>query len=120
VDASDVAEFVDEARGQIIEDMWDETLDRVATRYRRDVVQRESRNVEPAEANSRAREAMEDADELERLTHGKRLLASLRKRVQERYNESFGNQILIAELQEDEMDPEIWEVLKAIEDLASK
>jgi predicted ATPase len=97
--------------------MRDETFDRVSTRFRRDVIARDSRNVEPAEANKAAREAMGDPEQIARLTHGKQLLAAVRKRVQDDFGVSFGTQALITEADVDEFDPEIWTVMDEIEAL---
>jgi energy-coupling factor transporter ATP-binding protein EcfA2 len=118
LDPDDVADFVERTCAEVVEELRDETFDRVATRYRRDLIARESRNVEPSEANQAAREAMEDPEQLRRLTHGKQLLAAVRKRVQDEYGVSFGNQALIAEVLPEELDPELWEVLDTIEALA--
>lgn len=119
LDASEVEAFVDRACGDVLEELRDETLDRVSTRYRHDVIARESRNVEPAEANQKAREVMQDPDQLVRLIRGKDLLASIKKRVQDEYGVSFGNQALIAEMATDEIDGELVEVLEKIKRLAS-
>jgi predicted ATPase len=119
LDSSEIQEFVGQACSAVVEDLKDETFDRISTRYRRDVIARESRNVEPAEANQRARDVMRDADQLLRLTRGKDLLASVKKRVQDQFGVSFGNQALIAELPEDEIDPELLEVLDEIERLGA-
>jgi predicted ATPase len=118
-DEAEVAGVAREALEAAIEELRDLTLDRTATRYRRDVIARDSRNVEPTEANRAAREAMEDPERLARLTHGKQLLASVRKRLQDQYGVSFGTQALIAEARIDEIDPEIWELLDRIEALAA-
>lgn len=117
-DLAEIQAFVERARDEVVESLKDETLDRISTRYRHDVIAREGRNVEPAEANQRAREVMQDLDQLLRLTRGKDLLASLKKRVQDEYSVSFGNQALIAEITLDEVDPELIEVLGQIEQLA--
>lgn len=93
-------------------------LDRVSTRYRHDVIRREERNVEVAEANRVAREALEDPEMLIRLTRGKDLLASTRKFVQDTYGVSFGNHALVSELHEGEVDSELWEVLEPLKELA--
>ncbi len=99
--------------------MRDETLDRVATRFRRDVIERDSRNVEPAEANQQAREALRDDDERLRLTHGKKLLSTVKKRVQDEYAVSFGNQALVNEIENDEWDAEVAAVIDEIEALVT-
>ena len=99
--------------------MRDATLDRVATRYRRDVIGRESRNVEPAEANQAARRALEDQPELERLTPCKSLLAGLKKRIQEEYGVSFGNQAIVHEIANEEWDQELLDMVDEIERLAA-
>jgi predicted ATPase len=119
LEASDVETLVNRACEEVIAELRDQTFDRVATRYRHDVIARDSRNVEPVEANQHAREAIADADQLRRLTRGKDLLASVKKRVQDQYGVSFGNQALIAELRDEEIDPELIEVLDRIETLAT-
>ena len=119
LDSAEVEAYVREACDEAVHELRDLTFDRIATRYRRDVIARDSRNVEPSEANQAAREAIEQPDELARLTHGKQLLASVRKRVQDRYAVSFGNQALIADARVEEVDPEIWDVLSQIEALAA-
>ena len=101
-----------------VDDLREATFDRVATRYRHDVIAREGRNVEPAEANAAAREAMKERDALQRLTRGKDLLAMVRRRVQEKFGVSFGNQALVAEATEEEVDPEVWGILRDIQALA--
>jgi predicted ATPase len=116
---AEVEGFIEQSRRELLEELRDETLDRAATRYRHEVIRLESRSVEPAEANRRAREAMAERDELERLTSGKNLLAAVRKRVQEKYGVSFGNQALISELHQDEVDEELWSVLDRVEGLAA-
>ncbi len=103
----------------MVDGLKDETLDRISTRYRHDVIASQERNVEPTEANQKAREAMQHPDQLRRLTRGKDLLASVKKRVQEQFGVSFGNQALIAEMQSDEIDPELVDVLEQIERLAA-
>lgn len=118
-DPQAVEAFVESSLTETIEELRDETLDRIGTRYRRDVIDTQGRNVEPKEANEVAREAMTDQDLLRRLTRGKSLLAGVRKRVQETFGISFGNQALIAEMTDDELDPELLQVLDEIEALAS-
>jgi hypothetical protein len=104
----------------VVNDLREETFDRVATRYRRDTIARDSRNVEPAEANQAARAALSDPQALGRLTHGKRLLAGIRKAVQDEFGVSFGTQALIAEANLDEFDPELMSVMDEIDDLTHK
>jgi hypothetical protein len=82
------------------------------------VIAAEGRNVEVAEANSRARETLDDGDEQARLTRGKDLLASVRRRVQETFGISFGNQALLSEITVDELDHELVEFLRLVEGLA--
>jgi predicted ATP-dependent endonuclease of OLD family len=118
-EAQAVEAFVENCLTATIEELRDETLDRIGTRYRRDVIDAQGRNVEPKEANEVAREAMKDPDRLRRLTRGKSLLAGIRKRVQDEYGVSFGNQALIAEMTDGELDPELIQVLDEIEGLAS-
>ncbi len=118
-DLAAIQTFVEAACDAVVVELREETFDRVATRYRRDVINCESRNVEPTEANQAAREATNGPELLPRLTHGKRLLASIRRRVQDEYGVSFGTQALIAEADEGEIDPEIWRVLDEIQTLAS-
>jgi energy-coupling factor transporter ATP-binding protein EcfA2 len=113
-----VEAFVESRVLEAIDELRDETLDRIGTRYRRDVIDSQGRNVEPKEANEAAREAMKDPDLLRRLTRGKSLLAAVRKGVHDEFGVSFGNQALIAEMEEDEMDPELVEVLNRVEGLA--
>ena len=67
----------------IVQELKEETLDRISTRYRRDIIERDSRNVEPAEANRKAREVMQDDEQLLRLTRGEDLLGH-RKEVRPR------------------------------------
>ncbi|MDP9299299.1 MAG: ATP-binding protein, partial [Actinomycetota bacterium] len=120
LDVDEVEGFVRNGVDEAIAALRDETLDRVSTKYRHEVIARDQRNVEPAEANKAAREAMEDSAELARLTRGKDLLASVRSQVQIKYGVSFGNQGLLAEIRQDEVDAELWEVLNAIEELAGR
>ncbi len=119
LDRAEVGAFVEQACRDVVEELRDETFDRIGTRYRHDVIARDGRNVEPAEANKKAREVMQDPDQLLRLTRGKDLLASVKKRVQDRFSVSFGNQALIAEMQQGEIDPELLDVLDKIEWLAA-
>jgi predicted ATPase len=114
----EVREFVLAALNQAIEELGESTFDRVATRYRRDVIATEQRNVEVAEANERARVVLADAAEAQRLTSGKDLLARVRKMLQEKYGVSFGNQSLLAEMKAEELDEELVDVLKQVEGLA--
>lgn len=119
IDSAVVAAFVESSVADTIEELRDETMDRIGTRYRRDIIDSQGRNVEPKEANEVAREAMKDPELLRRLTRGKSLLAGVRKCVQEEFGVSFGNQALIAEMAEDELDSELIEVLDEIEALAT-
>jgi hypothetical protein len=119
LEGAEVEAFVEQACRDVVDGLKDETLDRISTRYRHDVIARQERNVEPTEANQKAREAMQHPDQLRRLTRGKDLLASVKKRVQEQFGVSFGNQALIAEMQSDEIDPELVDVLEQIERLAA-
>lgn len=113
-----VEAYVEARLASAIEELRDETLDRIGTRYRRDVIDSLGRNVEPKEANEAAREAMKDPELLRRLTRGKTLLAAVRKGVQDEFGVSFGNQALIAEMTEEELNPELIEVLDQVEALA--
>jgi hypothetical protein len=117
-DIDSVREFVVEAIQATLDELSEATFDRVGTRYRRDVIAAEGRNVEVAEANSRARETLDDGDEQARLTRGKDLLASVRRRVQETFGISFGNQALLSEITVDELDHELVEFLRLVEGLA--
>jgi len=110
-----VHRFIDES----VEELRDETLDRTSTTYRHQVIQFEGgRGVEPAETNRAAREAMEDPDTRLRLTRGKDHLARVRDRVAVAYGGiSFGNMAILKEMQEGEVDPELWEILDEIEAL---
>jgi AAA domain, putative AbiEii toxin, Type IV TA system len=116
----EVSAFIEKARDDVIDELRNDTFDRVSTRYRRDVIARDGRNVEPSEANKRAREVLDDRDELTRLTRGKDLLASLKKRIQDHYGVSFGNQAIVSELSADELDPELIEVLDQIDSLSKE
>lgn len=118
-DAAVVEALIADLVTTIVQELKEETLDRISTRYRRDIIERDSRNVEPAEANRKAREVMQDDEQLLRLTRGKDLLATVKKRVQDQYGVSFGNQALIAEMRPQEVDPEVLQVLDAITALAS-
>lgn len=113
-DEGTVQAFVEERITTGIETLRDETFDRIGTRYRRDIINTQGRNVEPKEANEVARKVMEDEDSVLRLTHGKSLLSLVRKDVQDEFAVSFGNQALIAEMTEDEFDPEISHILDQI------
>jgi hypothetical protein len=62
---------------------------------------------------------MEDPGELTRLTRGKDLLAKVRQHMQERYAVSFGNNALVGEMTDNEVDDELWGVLDRIEELAA-
>lgn len=115
---ADVERFVRDACDKAIAELREATLDRTATRFRRDVIERDGRNVEPTEANQAARDAMQDAERLLSLTRGKDLLALVRKQVQDEFGVSFGTQALLAEAREDEIDSEVWEVLAQIRALA--
>jgi predicted ATPase len=109
--------FVEECTNEL----RDETLDRAATKYRHEVIQFEGRNVEPAEANRAARQAMDDRDTLIRLTRGKDLLARVRGRIADAYGGvSFGNVAILKEMTHEEVDPEMWSVLAQIEALAQE
>ena len=68
--------------------------------------------------NKHARKVVRDRDQLARLTRGKDLLASLKKKIQEEYRVSFGNQAIVSEMTIDDIDPELIEVLDQIEKLA--
>ena len=118
--AGEVPAFVEAARDEVIQDLREETFDRVSNRYRRDIIARDGRNVEPSEANKRAREVLEDPDQLIRLTRGKDLLASLKKKIQDEYRVSFGNQAIVSEISAEEMDAELIEVLEQIQSLADE
>jgi len=117
-DFDEVREFIAAAIQQALEELAEATFDRVATRYRRDVIASEQRNVEVAEANERAREVLTDPEERRRLTSGKDFLARVRKRLQDQYGVSFGNQSLLAEMKIEELDEELVSVLRQIEGLA--
>jgi predicted ATPase len=110
--------FIENARDEVIADLRDDTFDRVSNRFRRDLIARDGRNVEPSEANKRARDALEESEQLVRLTRGKDLLARLKKRIQDNYHVSFGNQAIVSEIADGEVDPELVEVLDQIAALA--
>ncbi|MGH2973730.1 MAG: hypothetical protein ACRDLL_02535, partial [Solirubrobacterales bacterium] len=112
-----VQSFVEGRMAAGIEALRDETVDRIGTRYRRDIIDTQGRNVEPKEANEFARKVMEDEDSVLRLTRGKSLLSRVRKDVQDEFGVSFGNQALIAEMTEEEFDPEIIHILDQIDAL---
>lgn len=113
--ATRVEEFINEA----VAELTDATFDRVATKYRHEVIQFDQRNVEPAEANQVAREVLGDAESRFRLTRGKDLLARVRTKIAETYGVSFGNVAILSEMSEDEVDRELWEILQQIEELAA-
>lgn len=114
----DVLPRVDELRDECLVALGDETFDRVATRWRTETQRLEDRYVEVAEANQVARTLLADEDFRLRATSGKSLLAALRLEIQRIWGVSFGNQRLLDEIAEDEVDPEIWEVLDAVTGLA--
>lgn len=114
----DVHNSVVAAIDQALDELAEATFDRVATRYRHDVIKAEGRNVEVAEANERAREVLVDPNERQRLTRGKDLLATVRRKLQDEYGVSFGNQALLSEMRVDELDSELVEVLRRVEALA--
>jgi predicted ATP-dependent endonuclease of OLD family len=118
IDENDVRAAIEKHVDDEVIQLKDETFDRVSTRYRHEVIRLEERNVEIVEANRVAREALDDPDMLVRLTRGKDLLAATRKFVQDTYGVSFGNHALVAELEEGEADPELWEILDRIKGLA--
>ena len=72
-----------------------EVVDRVATRWDRDVVRTRSQHLGIAAANTAAREFVDAAwgtlDGRLKVVPGKRLLAALRKRLQDEYKVSFGD-----------------------------
>jgi hypothetical protein len=114
----DVVSYIEQARDQVIDDLEDETFDRVSNRYRRDVIARDGRNVEPSEVNKHARKVVRDRDQLARLTRGKDLLASLKRRSRRSIECRSGTRQIVSEMTIDDIDPELIEVLDQIEKLA--
>lgn len=101
------------------ETLRDETFDRVASRFRTTAQRLEDRYVDVAEANSVARDVLADRESFIEHVDGKALLAAVRRAVQERYGVTFGNQRLIDEITEQEVDDEIWDVLMRIQALTT-
>jgi hypothetical protein len=108
--ASAVADVIETA----VASLADDSFDRVSTTVRDFLSRTESRGVEVAEANRRARQALQQEGALFRLAKGKLLLAKVRFELQDRLGVTFGTQRLIDEIDEAEVAEEVWEVLDRI------
>ncbi len=118
VEPDELKRWMEQVVAEAVDELKDETFDRISSRYRQDVIASEGRGVDPKEGNEAARKAMQDADVLLRLTNGKALLARVRKRVQDEYGVSAGNNALIVEIRSEDLDPELLETLASIAELA--
>ncbi len=114
-----VASAIEDMIKRAIVELADDTFDRVSTRYRHLVQQYDDHYAEVSEANTQARSALADSDMRFRLTKGKYLLARVRLSIQQDFGVSFGNQRLVEEVGEEEVDPEVWTVIEAIVKLAA-
>lgn len=111
---------VEELVQQAVKDLADDTFDRVSTKVKEFLGKTEERWVEVAEANKRARVELDVDEALRHLSKGKLLLADVRLRLQNAFGVTFGNQRLIDEVLEDEVDGEVWDVLDRIALLAAQ
>jgi energy-coupling factor transporter ATP-binding protein EcfA2 len=126
--ASERGDSIEVDRGQIEAMALEETeamkvaaVDRVAARWDRDTVRTTSRHRGIEAANAAARDFVDAnwgtlSDRL-RVVHGKRLLAALRKRVQDEFKVSFGDKRLVEAFQESEIPPELVELMRRVAEL---
>lgn len=95
-----------------------EVVDRVAARWDRDVVRTRSRHMGIEAANAAAREFV-DANwgtltGRLKVVSGKRLLAAIRKRLQDDYKVSFGDKRLTEAFEPSEIPAEMVEIIRRV------
>lgn len=112
------ASRIEQILAESLTELTDDTFDRVSTKLRDFVQRAEDRYVEVAEANQRARDALQPDEAPFVLAKGKALLSAVRRRIQDEFGVSFGNQRLIEEIAEHEVDQEVWEVIDRVAALA--
>jgi ABC-type lipoprotein export system ATPase subunit len=105
---------------ELTQELRDETFDRAATRFVTEQYRATHQHPAPAAMNKAARDLVDscwsDLGSRLRIVSGKRLLASLRKRLQDEYSVSFGNRRLVEEFTAAEIPEELVRVLRQVSD----
>ena len=112
-DAAPSLKEIEDVVSEVIKQMYNETVDRVATGIQKVEWKFNKKRVEAAEANPQARAEAERLWETNPLAliHGKTLLSRIRGRIQEKWKASFGNARIVETMMPEEVHQDIRDLL---------